>query len=86
MKLRLVLPSSRPPPRWLLGLLVATAAVVLSLGQAPTRGQRRTGNYSTLYLSGATSSLLSGSDTLVPSAGSRQPGEADGDRRRVSGR
>ena len=41
MKLRLLLPSSRPPPRWLFGLLVGTAAVVLSLGQAPTSGSRR---------------------------------------------
>ena len=73
MKLRLVLPSRRPPPRWLLGLLVAPAAVVLSLGQTPTSAHGGTANYSTLYLSGATSSLLSGSDTLVLAAGSGQP-------------
>ena len=74
MKLRLHLPSSRPPPRWGFGLLLG-AALVLSLAQAPTRASGGTGNYSTLYPSGATSGLLSGSDTLVSSAGSGMPGK-----------
>ncbi len=72
MKLRLHLPSRRPPPKWGFGVLVG-AAVVLLLAQAPTGADGGTGNYSTLYLSGASSVPLTTSNALVSSAGSGQP-------------
>ncbi len=76
MKLRLHLPSSRPPPRWIVALLPGVAAVSLLIGSGPTPAAASTADYSTLYLSGATSSLLSGSDVLVTSAGPGQPATA----------
>jgi hypothetical protein len=50
-------------------LLIAAASGLLSLGQAPTPANGGTANYSTLYLSSATSTLLTSSYTLVTTAG-----------------
>ena len=50
-------------------MLIAAAAGVLLLGQAATPASGGTANYSTLYLSSATSTLLGNSYTLVTTAG-----------------
>jgi len=73
MRLRLHLPSSRPPPRWSLVVLACAVAAVLLLGRPTTTADAGVGNYTTLYPSGATSTILSASDTLVTAAGPGQP-------------
>ena len=76
MNLRLHLPSSRPPPRWLLTLLAVVALAVLSLGRASTPAGAGIADYpDTLYLSAATSTTpgMNMSRTLVTSAGTGTP-------------
>ena len=71
MNLRLFIPRRPPPKRWLLGLLAAPLAAALLLGLGPTAANAGIGNYpTTLYLSGAGSGVVSGSDTLVTGQGS----------------
>jgi len=54
--------------------LILLALALLLLGRAPNDAAAGLSDYSsTLYLSGATSGLLSGSDTLVTAAGPGQP-------------
>ena len=68
MHLRPHPPLHRPPPRWVLTVLAGLAVAFLSLG--PASPPADAGTYSsTLYLSGASSGVVSGGYQLVSSQG-----------------
>ena len=68
--MRLQLPSSRPPQRLVVSVLATLLCVVISIGRASGPAAAGITDYSsTLYLSGAASSVVSGAYQLVNSPG-----------------
>ena len=76
MKLRLHLPSSRPPPRWSVALPALVAAALVTLGSASGPASGGVGNYGTLYLSSTPSTVVSGAYQLLMSGGPGTPAAA----------